>query len=760
MMYYAASRSARPWRRRSWVCSNVITVSDAAIQQTTTARLVVYLLIMAPRSSSIMQVSVSTASGNQVLSVTKSMKIKNIIEQCQRLDVGLAGSILSLYFRNQLLDPERTFGSYYGITEGSFLQLKGKYVKCSSVSTIFHWNAYFCWGFTMLTLLAAGGLTYHYTTGAQSSSDELAHLVPKKASIHQRKYEHLGKLYMRLGPHALWSPSLTREMFFLQKWEQQPALLRSTVLAETISLSKKRLISFMRRMSETEASLHMRVARSGGPIGCGGRGDGRACVTVYKEGGTLILNGAEVIFPRILTLVQQWKLVFGTYAHANLYVTPAGQRGFGYHSDSTDVFVIQLEGRKQWQVCDVVPLHLGMPQHGTVHHFFPGEDNSKGTAGEELSPNLRRLLSSCRPHLLKKGDVLYLPAGTVHSAAATQEESSLHLTLGVARVHHQFAWAGVMQRLLESRGGQEATAALSWLQAVAAGTSAAEATATAETVGGKEGIVSSWPGLHMLPRAFRSLQMKQGSGSDGKCQERSDGFGSAPLLATDFENSCSGVEGGHVPRPSPRQWIWNGLIMSLDGKKDIPWSLLLPVLHSEWKETVRPILFEAAKTPQTRKAGRGNGSKAKRHFAVLNSVMEDVFSYGRSMHTSSKNNAAGSLQLPPSVHPLLASVVSSIHDLMHRSMPPLQVRKFVCYCLIANGQTECLSFSLCGGLFCIKSDHFASSHFFRAPRLGQGTSKQHVLYKGRLRGAAPAMLHLTHSSGALLTFGSCLAVRM
>jgi hypothetical protein len=44
----------------------------------------------------------------------------------------------------------------------------------------------------------------------------------------------------------------------------------------------------------------------------------------------------------------------------NAYLTPPASRGLGVHHDTHDVFVLQVHGRKLWQVWDAaVPFPLG-----------------------------------------------------------------------------------------------------------------------------------------------------------------------------------------------------------------------------------------------------------------------------------------------------------------------------------------------------------------------------------------------------------------
>eukprot|EP01051_Picozoa_sp_SAG22_P023672 SAG22_NODE_6213_length_885_cov_0.896947_1_plen_220_part_10 len=55
------------------------------------------------------------------------------------------------------------------------------------------------------------------------------------------------------------------------------------------------------------------------------------------------------------------------------------------------------------------------------------------------------VLQKCQRIKLVAGDVLYLPAGTIHMAWSSGTAHSLHATIGIARTHHGHSWAGLLQ---------------------------------------------------------------------------------------------------------------------------------------------------------------------------------------------------------------------------------------------------------------------------------------------------------------------------
>ena len=83
-------------------------------------------------------------------------------------------------------------------------------------------------------------------------------------------------------------------------------------------------------------------------------------------------------------MVREWKLLFGTFVHTNIYATRGGHRGFRWHTDKTDAFVVQITGEKQWQVCGFVAPHL------LADDF-----------GEMVEDDIKQLVAGGRPHLLE-----------------------------------------------------------------------------------------------------------------------------------------------------------------------------------------------------------------------------------------------------------------------------------------------------------------------------------------------------------------------
>jgi ribosomal protein L16 Arg81 hydroxylase len=117
----------------------------------------------------------------------------------------------------------------------------------------------------------------------------------------------------------------------------------------------------------------------------------------------------------------------------NLYLSPKNSQGLLAHYDTHDVFVLQIEGSKNWQV---YPTPQPVPLLGSFQPIIPQE-------------NLPKPLIEVT---LEAGDLLYMPRGFIHQAT-TGEPSSLHITIGIYPVqwHDLFIQALTVASLKESR---------------------------------------------------------------------------------------------------------------------------------------------------------------------------------------------------------------------------------------------------------------------------------------------------------------------
>jgi len=172
----------------------------------------------------------------------------------------------------------------------------------------------------------------------------------------------------------------------------------------------------------------LRVAKSGSTLADkaftapGGVGAGVAdqvsddkLVRLFADGSTMVLQGLHRIWPPIITLCQQLAAELGHPVQANAYVTPPQNQGFSNHYDVHDVFVLQIEGEKRWQIHS--------PVYEAPLRDQPWTDRRGSVERRAKEPPLIEAV-------LRPGDCLYLPRGFLHAATALGTVST-HLTIGV-----------------------------------------------------------------------------------------------------------------------------------------------------------------------------------------------------------------------------------------------------------------------------------------------------------------------------------------
>ena len=143
----------------------------------------------------------------------------------------------------------------------------------------------------------------------------------------------------------------------------------------------------------------------------------------FRAGKTLIHAGMNHTRPNLRRLCAILTEKFAAPAEAVAYLTPAGQQGARAHSDPSDVYVIQLEGTKHWRV-------WATPESRRL--------------GVDRDYDVSELGQPVLDVSLRPGDVLYVPYGTPHVAAAEQQVS-LHLTVvALAR-----SWAQLLLPIAE-----------------------------------------------------------------------------------------------------------------------------------------------------------------------------------------------------------------------------------------------------------------------------------------------------------------------
>ncbi|NJR48993.1 MAG: cupin [Leptolyngbyaceae cyanobacterium CSU_1_3] len=138
--------------------------------------------------------------------------------------------------------------------------------------------------------------------------------------------------------------------------------------------------------------------------------DNQHFVKRCQEGATLILDRVHKFVPEINQFASALRYETGHPVQVNTYCSYPEKQGFRCHYDTHEVFILQVDGCKQWYV---FPDTFKYP---LINH-----------KSVDLTPPEGEAYLSC---VLHPGDLLYIPRGHWHYAVAL-EQPSLHLTLGI-----------------------------------------------------------------------------------------------------------------------------------------------------------------------------------------------------------------------------------------------------------------------------------------------------------------------------------------
>jgi ribosomal protein L16 Arg81 hydroxylase len=145
-----------------------------------------------------------------------------------------------------------------------------------------------------------------------------------------------------------------------------------------------------------------------------------------EQGHSVIVYQAQTALDPIRRFCDGLEREWRARVQANLYMTPAGGKGFTLHYDTHEAFILQLEGEKRWRLYDR-PVHLpydGEPMQNLEQH--------------------KSMLTCVFDEVLRKGDLLYVPRGHFHDVTAT-DVHSLHMTVGLLTS----PWQSLFRRAVE-----------------------------------------------------------------------------------------------------------------------------------------------------------------------------------------------------------------------------------------------------------------------------------------------------------------------
>lgn len=146
----------------------------------------------------------------------------------------------------------------------------------------------------------------------------------------------------------------------------------------------------------------------------------------FNHGFSVVINLLNHRMDAVGNAALELSTMLGFRVNANLYLTPGNTAGFEAHFDWMESIIVQLEGRKTWQIYKPVVLH---PQ-----------------SRQKYKPRAVELGQPVQTVELRSGDMLYLPAGFPHDCKVDGADPSLHVTFGT-EVDEEFTWVGALLTL-------------------------------------------------------------------------------------------------------------------------------------------------------------------------------------------------------------------------------------------------------------------------------------------------------------------------
>jgi ribosomal protein L16 Arg81 hydroxylase len=149
----------------------------------------------------------------------------------------------------------------------------------------------------------------------------------------------------------------------------------------------------------------------------------RTVERAFADNYTIVINDLQKKDVGVSNVCREIEAALVCRANVNLYLTNKSSQGLEAHYDDDDVFVLQISGEKSWKTYEAKAL-LPLPN-------APYQQVDVST-------------SEYQTHVIRPGDVLYIPRGVLHEAVAG-ETPSLHLTVSL----NALRWVTLFKALVD-----------------------------------------------------------------------------------------------------------------------------------------------------------------------------------------------------------------------------------------------------------------------------------------------------------------------
>ncbi|MCJ8742501.1 hypothetical protein PDJAM_G00082770 [Pangasius djambal] len=218
---------------------------------------------------------------------------------------------------------------------------------------------------------------------------------------------------------SLISPTPVDE-FFREHWEKKPLLLQRSDPAIVSYYQSLFQLSDLKQLCAQglEYARDLNVLRCVNGNKLVMNNEGRVKYSQLRKDfnqkrATIQFHQPQRFKDELWHIQERLECFFGSLVGSNIYITPEDSQGLPPHYDDVEVFILQLEGQKHWRLYEpTVPLAREYSTEPEEHIGKPTHD-----------------------FILKAGDLLYFPRGTIHQAdTPAGVEHSTHLTLSTYQI--------------------------------------------------------------------------------------------------------------------------------------------------------------------------------------------------------------------------------------------------------------------------------------------------------------------------------------
>ena len=151
----------------------------------------------------------------------------------------------------------------------------------------------------------------------------------------------------------------------------------------------------------------------------------------FHGGNTLVLEDIQKSWPPVARLAASLSEELSAQIKVNMDMTPATAQGAPLHPDVQDVFVLQMDGAKDWYIYE-------QREDLCLETLTYLKDLRRVKPQMDEPPLIDRAT-------LRKGDFLYIPRGLPHKAVAPADSPSLHLTVCITPM----SWVDFLKAAIE-----------------------------------------------------------------------------------------------------------------------------------------------------------------------------------------------------------------------------------------------------------------------------------------------------------------------